>query len=144
MNRKKKILLAMQVVLQEYKEKTHISTIGSCSLCQQFHTDEFRGKEERHPCHKCPMFVFHRKTKSDYPELSCLYRKCKPVFCHEGQRMTKGLHRVIEFYEKAIDGLQNLSDEDLTKKDCFQYLVDIDKEIYEKYEQKNSTNEKSN
>lgn len=133
MNRKEKILLAMGVILQEYRDKTHIATIGNCSLCQEFHTDWIQRAEERHPCHKCPMFVFHKKTKSEYPELSCLYRKCKPFYCHEGQRMNKSIQRVTEFYEKAIEGLHGLSNEDLAKTDCFQYLVDIDKEVYLKH-----------
>lgn len=135
MNRKEKILLAMGVILQEYKEKIHISTIGSCALCREFHTITKWDDEYRHPCHKCPMFVFHLKTKpeSRYPELSCMYRKCKPFYCREGQRMNKSIQRVTEFYEKAIEGLHGLSNEDLAKTDCFQYLIDIDKEVYLKY-----------
>ena len=38
-----------------------------------------------------------------------------------------------EFYEKAIEGLEKLSNEDLAEKNVFQYLVDIDKEVHEKY-----------
>jgi hypothetical protein len=132
-NRKEIILLSMQVILHEYREKTHRSTIGDCSLCQQFYTEPM---DERHSCHKCPMFVFHKPQKllkNGYPELSCMERKCKPKYCSDHQKMTKTLKKVTEFYERAVEGLQKLTNEDLAKKDCFQYLVNIDKEVSEKY-----------
>ena len=124
-NRKEKILFAMQVILAEYKDKSHFCSVSTCALCREFH-GYYDCEDERHECHKCPMFVFRRKNSD---EMSCLERKCKPVYCREGQKLNKSIKRVIEFYERAIEGLQKLTNEDLAKKNVFQFLVDIDKEV---------------
>jgi hypothetical protein len=141
-NRKERILLAMQIILAEYREKSHYASIGYCKLCQQFYTDS---NGERHRCHKCPMFVFHNTMKKNNDDLSCLERKCVPVSCKSDMKMGIKLKRVIEFYEKAIERTELLTNEDLAKKGVFDFLIDIDKEVYEKHKQpKDDSNEKSN
>jgi hypothetical protein len=136
-NLKQRTLSAMQVILQEYREKRHKAAIYYCPLCSEFYYGNNPNGER---CQNCPMDIFKGKRKNKYSfNVGCLRRKCAPIYCHDYTKMTKTLKRVIEFYEKAIEVLKNVKDEDFTK-DCFQRLIAIDEEIYKKYKKQPNEN----
>lgn len=130
MTKKDKILTAMQAILLEYKEKTHEASVMSCQLCRLFYTmeDSYMKESNYHTCHKCPMFVFNQNT-----DISCIMRKCNPVYCNEGQRNTKRLKKVTEFYERIIAVVQNLSNDEVCKPRAWKFMIEIDNEVNEKY-----------
>ena len=96
--KKDKLLDAMEVILQEYKNKHHRTACSTCSLCKLYQ-DEY--VELKHECHKCPMFIFH--NKHDYP---CMDRRCTPVNYVYNSKMSNKYRAVIEFYTVAIEGVK--------------------------------------
>jgi hypothetical protein len=113
------LLPAMKTILQEYKDLTHRASTDHCKLCELYIYNY---------CLSCPMKVF---GDDDY--YPCMARKCEPLSCYSSLKDEPELKAVIEFYEKAIKRVKSMTEEELNKKDAFDFLIKIDKEVAEKY-----------
>jgi hypothetical protein len=120
--KKSELLPAMETILQEYKDKTHDVNANTCKLCLLYY-----GSLPH--CISCPMKVFGKNTDKAF---SCMERKCDPVRCDSFLR-SKRLQRVIEFYEKTIEGVKLMTYKQLNKKDAFNFLIKNDEEVAKKY-----------
>ena len=125
---KGELLSAMQTTLYEYEIGMHRIDITSCSLCCVYIDDH------NYECNDCPMFVFTKTSTYTYP---CMKRKCVPVKCFRDLYSTKKelikLLNVKEFYERAIKRVESMSEEELNVENAFEFLIEIDKEVFEKH-----------
>jgi hypothetical protein len=122
---KAELLTAMKTILQEYEKRTHETTCTSCELCKLYQ----KNYRSYHTCCKCPMYIFR-----NFGEFPCSGRRCKPLSVYCQNKMPVRLKAVIEFYEKAIEKVKSMTEEELSKKNVFKFLLDIDNEIADKYE----------
>ena len=125
-----KLISAMETILQEYKERNHSTFTDNCSLCHLY--------REFFTCNiKCPMCIF-LGLGGDYTH-PCMNRRCEPVNCYNSLRSIKiselntKLNAVIEFYKKAIKKIKKMTDEELERKDAFNFLIKLDNKIADKY-----------
>lgn len=122
-HKKTALLLAMQKVLADYRENKHRCTMD-CPICKLYNASWL-------DCHECPMCIFN--PKDDY-NLACLKRRCIPVDCEDRVHNKQiKLPAVIEFYEKAIAKVETMTYAELNKAKAFQFLIDIDNEVADKY-----------
>lgn len=96
---KQAILDASVVILQEYKNRTHHSSLTSCELCKRFYNSLRNAR-----CGDCPMALFEIDKRL---RKGCAVRKCSMVNQHSNLVTTatpslKETKRVIEFYEEFI------------------------------------------
>jgi hypothetical protein len=122
-NQKARLLSAMKKTLQEYKEKKHSTSLGSCRLCWIY-------RRGYYSCNDCPMSIF----KDNMGIFPCMNRRCIPINCYDGAyKKNIKLQAVQEFYEKAIPIVQEMTDEQLNNSNAFHFLLDIDNEVADKY-----------
>jgi hypothetical protein len=124
--KKSELLPAMKKILQEYKNVSHKKRVTSCKLCKLYYVCYGN-------CSICPMTVFNI---TGYSQFYCTNRQCRPVDCeifyHKGITYPE-IERVIKFYKKAIERVESMTEEQLNKENAFKFLIDIDKEVAEKY-----------
>jgi hypothetical protein len=125
---KSQLISAMETILQEYKDRNHSTMAYNCSLCSLYRHD-WTGCDT-----KCPMFTFwDLGDDHDHP---CMNRRCRPVNCYSGIKISKlntKLNAVQEFYKKAIKKIKKMTDEEIERKDAFDFLIKLDNKIGDKY-----------
>ena len=126
------LLPAMQQILREYQEKTHTAWVFDCALCKLFKKVVSEPKNiDIISCTKCPMTVF----KGIEPNHLCLNRRCEPISCpvNTEEEIIK-LKAVKKFYSLAIAKVKEMSNKELNADNVFNFLIDIDNEVAEKYQ----------
>jgi hypothetical protein len=124
---KKTATKAMEIILQEYKDKEHLGGLDDCSLCREYYVS-FDNPEK---CTKCPMNIFEEVGYN----LGCTERKCHIIEC-DGKYDYRDLRheRVIMFYEKVLKSA--LKYKDLRPRNnkgnltyFGKFLIKLDKEV---------------
>lgn len=126
--KKTELLKAMRTILKEYENNEHQAHVVFCKLCQLYNKDDDK-EHKNHECSLCPMYVFLVNAYTYYP---CLKRKCEPVNCYYATEDSNELKTVIDFYKEAISTINDMTSNELNKKNTFKFLIKIDKVVAKK------------